>query len=134
MDSRGNPLSINNPSGSAPMTEQDITKRVPAGATRPDRNSRRPRPSKAFLERAKLTAIALSVVAFVGSLAGVIVATPNTKQAIDGLQPAISAPAPSSSANVPQLDSQLSNTEAPLVLPARPQMPSLRPLTRTRGS
>jgi hypothetical protein len=88
--------------------------------------SRKRRPNKAFLGRIKILAVILSIVAFVGSLAGVAIANPatanRTVQVAQGvaISPASGIQAPSSIGG--------------LVIPAQPQMPRIRPMTRTRGS
>ena len=64
--------------------------RPAAGAKTP---AKRGGPSKATLGRVKLGAIAFSVVAFMGSLAGVIRATPNTVKAPVTAQPVVVAQA-----------------------------------------
>lgn len=94
----------------------------------------RRRLSKAALLRVKIAAIGLSVVAFFGGLAGVVIANPATHSANlarSASQPAIIAQQP---AIQPPTDFQPQLGGAPLVMPTQPQMPFLRPLTRSRGS
>jgi hypothetical protein len=126
-------------SSAAPMinttANTDRPARPAAGAKA---QAKRGGPSKATLGRVKLGAIAFSVVAFVGSLAGVIRATPNTVKAPVAAQPVVVAQA--QSLQRPAFDQQTSpfandiNNDPSLVMPVRPQMPTLRPFTRTRGS
>jgi hypothetical protein len=90
------------------------------------------RPAKANLGRARLVVILLSGLAFAGSLAGVSMAHPATQ----GASPAKVAPAsraPAQLESTAQLQARL-ETVPRLQRPARPQMPPLRPLVRTRGS
>jgi hypothetical protein len=134
-------MNNNNPgpraSSAAPMinttTNTDRPVRPTAGAKAP---ARRGGPGKATLGRVKLGAIAFSAVAFVGTLAGVIRATPNTIKAPVAAQPAVVAQ--TQPLQSPALDQQaspfLNNNDPSLVMPVRPQMPTLRPFTRTRGS
>jgi hypothetical protein len=84
------------------------------------------RPNKASRGRIKVFAVILSVVAFIGSLAGIAIANPATGNRVAQVaQPAVVLQAP---------DLQAQLTAGSLVLPARPQMPRIRPMTRTRGS
>jgi hypothetical protein len=97
----------------------------------------RGRLGKAALGRAKMATIAISVVAFVGALAGISQANPQTATAHaapqDSQPAAVVRPAPvrhrSISLAAPQDPSQV-------VLPPLPQAPNItfRPYTRTRGS
>jgi hypothetical protein len=84
------------------------------------------RPSKASLARAKLVAVVLSVLAFIGSLATVAIANPATRNR--------ALPAVQSVVIQPPLGQGTGLDVGSLVLPVQPQMPRLRPLTRTRGS
>jgi hypothetical protein len=90
----------------------------------------RGRPSRALINRAKLAAVALAVVAFVSSLAGVVIANPGVKQA------QAAGPVSQAALTMPAPPAQLSQGDngAPLVMPQMPQAPRLRPLVRSRGS
>ncbi len=106
-----------------------------SGATsRPNNTGRRRGMSKAVLGRVKLGAIALSVVAFLASLAGVVQASPAAIAKMNAAQAAaVTQAAPVIPAS--QLGAGTSNGDAaPLVLPQRPQMPTIRPMVRSRGS
>jgi hypothetical protein len=85
------------------------------------------------LGRAKLAAIAVSVVAFVGALVGVVQASPN---AIANMQAPGVVTQQGANSNVAQQFSRRSSSGniAPLVLPQAPQMPTIRPFVRSRGS
>jgi hypothetical protein len=84
------------------------------------------RHSKASLGRIKLLAVILSVVAFIGSLAGVAIANPGTSnRPVQTVQPAAGRRSP----NLQGLSS-----DEGLVVPSRPSLPRVRPMTRTRGS
>jgi hypothetical protein len=84
------------------------------------------RPSKAHLKRIKLLAVILSIVAFIGSLAGVAIANPGTaNRSVQAAQPV---------AIVQDSGSRGRLNNESLVIPSRPQMPRVRPMTRTRGS
>jgi hypothetical protein len=83
-------------------------------------------PKKAFYGRIKVLAVVLSIVAFVGSLAGIAVANPATGNR--------SAPSGQPPVAVQALNLRMQSSAGNLVLPARPQMPRVRPMTRTRGS
>jgi hypothetical protein len=88
--------------------------------------SRPRRPTKASLGRIKILAVILSFVAFVGSLAGVAIANPATAH-----RPAQVAEL---SAIAQNPDLQVQSSGGSLVMPSRPQLPRVRPMTRTRGS
>jgi hypothetical protein len=84
------------------------------------------RPNKALLGRIKIVAVILSIVAFVGSLAGVAIANPATaNRTVQVAQNVAISPAPGIQ-TPPSIGS--------LVIPTQPQMPRIRPMTRTRGS
>lgn len=90
------------------------------------RRAGRPRTSKAFLGRIKVLAVIVSVVAFVGSLVGVAIANPATaNRSAAASQPAVVLQA---------TDLGVQPSAGSLILPAQPQMPRIRPMTRTRGS
>jgi hypothetical protein len=84
------------------------------------------RPNKAALARIKVLAVILSIVAFIGSLAGVAIANPATgSRSQQAVQSVAIAPDPN-------LQAQSSNGS--LFVPGRTQLPRVRPMTRTRGS
>jgi hypothetical protein len=84
------------------------------------------RPNKAFLGRIKVLAVILSFVAFVGSLAGVAIANPATaNRQVATIQPV-------EIGQVSGIQGQSSGEMR--VMPSRPQLPRVRPMTRTRGS
>jgi hypothetical protein len=84
------------------------------------------RPRKASLGRIKLLAVILSIVAFIGSLAGVAVANPETvNRPVQAVRPAAIRQGP---------DLQGLSSEGSLVAPSRPPLSRVRPMTRTRGS
>jgi len=84
------------------------------------------RPRKASLGRIKLLAVILSIVAFIGSLAGVAIANPGTaNRPVQAMQPAAIRQSPGL---------QGLSSEGGLVAPSRPSLPRVRPMTRTRGS
>jgi hypothetical protein len=84
------------------------------------------RPNRALPGRIKLVAVIFSVVAFIGSLAGVAIANPATaNRATQVVQPAPRRQNP----DLPALSS-----DGSLVMPSRPQLLRVRPMTRTRGS
>ena len=84
------------------------------------------RPRKASLGRIKLLAVILSIVAFIGSLAGVVIANPGTaNRPVQAMQPAAIRQSP---------DLQGLSSDGGLVAPSRPSLPRVRPMTRTRGS
>ncbi|HEX9117316.1 MAG TPA: hypothetical protein VGA61_14710 [Anaerolineae bacterium] len=107
-----------------------------AGAGHPAGSGRRPGISKAALGKAKLGAIAVSVVAFLGSLVAVAQASPaaiarmNTAAAGQATLAQSAPVAPSSRFRGGSQGSAV----APLNLPQRPQMRNVRPLVRSRGS
>jgi hypothetical protein len=109
--------------------------RPAAAPGRPNTGGRRPGLNKVAIGRIKLAAIALSVVAFLASLAGVVQASP---AAIARTNAAAQASALTQVAPVlppARLGTGSSNGDvAPLVLPQRPQMPTIRPMIRSRGS
>ncbi len=84
------------------------------------------RPSKAALGRIKILAVILAFVAFIASLAGVAIANPATANR----QAAVVQPV--SVGQIPSIQGQL--TGGNFVMPSAPQMPLIRPMTRTRGS
>jgi hypothetical protein len=84
------------------------------------------RPTKASLGRVKVLAVILSFVAFIGSLAGVAIANPATANR--------SAQVAQLSAVAQTPDFQAESSGGSFVMPSRPQMPRVRPMTRTRGS
>jgi hypothetical protein len=84
------------------------------------------RSKKAFLGRIKILAVILSIVAFFGSLAGVVIANPATAQRSQ--QPVQTV----SIRQSPDLQAQAS--DGSLLAPGRSQVPRIRPMTRTRGS
>jgi hypothetical protein len=86
------------------------------------------RPSKVALKRIKVLAIILSFVAFVGSLAGVAIANPATANR----QTAVVQSVAVGQSQVPSI--QAPSNGGNFFLPAAPQMPRVRPMTRTRGS
>jgi hypothetical protein len=84
------------------------------------------RPNKALLGRIKIVAVILSILAFVGSLAGVAIANPATaNRTVKVTQGLAISPVPGI-----QTPPNIGN----LVIPTQPQMPRIRPMTRTRGS
>jgi hypothetical protein len=84
------------------------------------------RPTKASLGRIKLLAVILSFVAFIGSLAGVAIANPATANR--------SAPAVQPVAVDRALGIQRQFNSGSLAIPSQPQLPRVRPMTRSRGS
>jgi hypothetical protein len=122
-----------------------------------DDKARRPRRlSKTFLSRAKWAAGGLSVVAFAGSLFGIITLNPGVKIAAASAnmagQPTAPTPPPgfvppvsniSSNSAANSANSFLDNSgtlvepQAPagaFTMPAAPVMPQMQPFARTRGS
>ncbi len=93
---------------------------------------------KAALGRAKLATVAISAVAFVGALAGISQANPQTATA-QAAAARSSQPAPvTQQVQLPRRSSSLAARRSPssVVLPPLPQAPNItmRPYARTRGS
>jgi hypothetical protein len=84
------------------------------------------RPNKALPGRIKIAAVILSVVAFIGSLAGVAIANPATANR--------QAQVVQSASNGRAQGLGRQSGDESLLIPSRPRMPSVRPMTRTRGS
>ncbi len=118
------------------MTEMLSSRPSAASTSKAPARRGRGGPSKAALGRVKLAAIALSAVAFVGSLAGVVRATPNTVRPQAAVQPAVQQQIAQAAPVAPQRPSFFApqTQDGSFVMPTRPQMPALRPFARTRGS
>lgn len=122
-----------------PMTTTTVRRTTASTTTRSAGSGRRPGMSKATLGKAKLAAVALAAVAFIGSLFGVIRATPNF--VTPGQAPSPSAPQGGLQSGLPAFTapSQVSQfaplPQAPsFAMPQAPQAPAFRPLVRSRGS
>jgi hypothetical protein len=84
------------------------------------------RRNRASLGRIKVLAVILSIVAFIGTLAGVAITNPATAQRSQQVVQTASL------SQNPDIQAQ-SSGEGRFV-PSRAQLPRLRPMTRTRGS
>lgn len=94
----------------------------------------RKRFDKAFLRRAKLGAVALSVVAFTGSLAGVAITNPAVKNSGVAVQTAAAANIPAIPTPPAQISQFSGGAGQSFSMPQAPVMPAIRPMVRTRGS
>ncbi len=94
--------------------------------------------SKAVLGRAKLAAVAISLVAFVGALAGISQTNPQTAAARAAAAQNSQPPPVTQQAQLPDPSSSLiaPNSPSSVLLPPLPQAPNItfRPYARTRGS
>lgn len=129
------PVNQNSSSSAGSRVTNGVARSSSSGAgpaRRPAGNGRRRGLSKAALAKAKLAAVALSAVAFVGSLFGVVRATPNFVTPASATQPgspSVVAPAPAQVSQLAPLP------QAPVFsMPQSPQAPAFRPLVRSRGS